>query len=87
MCLSTYMQGRTERGNGVGVGVGVVTPSPLFLKSVDILTKCVGKISWPNVVGKFGLFSIFSPAEITLLPVMTAFKDYDNNEYLAVKLH
>ena len=27
-----------------------------FLKFVGILTKCVGKISWPNVVGKFRIF-------------------------------
>ena len=27
-----------------------------FLKFVSILTKCVGKISWPNVIGKFGVF-------------------------------
>ena len=32
------------------------SPPPTFLKSVGILTKCVGKISWPNVVGKFGVF-------------------------------
>ena len=41
-------------------------PSPLpppppphthtFLKFVGILPKYVGKISWPNVVGKFGVF-------------------------------
>ena len=27
-----------------------------FLEFVGILTKCVGKISWPNVVCKFGVF-------------------------------
>ena len=27
-----------------------------FFKFVGILTKCVGKISWPNVVGKFRVF-------------------------------
>ena len=26
------------------------------LKFVGVLTKCVGKTSWPNVVGKFGVF-------------------------------
>ena len=30
--------------------------SPFFLKFVGILTKCVGKISWHNVVDKFGVF-------------------------------
>ena len=39
----------------LGVGVGVVAPLT-FLKFVGILTKCVSKISRPNVVGKFGLF-------------------------------
>ena len=29
-----------------------------YFKSVGILKKCVGKISWPNVVGKFGVFII-----------------------------
>ena len=40
---------------GVPSGGGGVTPLT-FLKFVGILTKCVGKISWPNVVGKFGVF-------------------------------
>ena len=35
---------------------GCNTPSPIFFKFVSILTKCVGKIYWPNVVGKFGVF-------------------------------
>ena len=59
---------------GRGVGLEDVKPC-----------KCVGKISRPNVVGKFGVFyhkktkckipSISSPAEIELLPAMTAFKE------------
>ena len=63
---------------------GIITPSPTFFKFVGILTKYVGKIFRPNVVDKFGVFyhkkpkcrilSIFSPAEIKLLPAMTAFK-------------
>ena len=79
----------------------LLPPPPTFFKFVVILTKCIGKISRPDVVGKFGVFyhkktkcrilSKSSPAEIKLLPAMTAFKevlictdDY-NNEYLAVK--
>ena len=69
-----------ERGKG-----GCNTPSPLhFLTFVGILTKCVGKISKPNVVDKFGGFyhkktncripSISNPAEIKHLPAMAAFK-------------
>ena len=63
-------------------------PYPLtkvVLNSQSILTKCVGKISRPNVAGKFGVFyhektkcrilSIFSSAEIKLLPVMATFKE------------
>ena len=54
------------------------------LKFVVTLRKCVGKISWLNVLGKF---------EIKLLPVITVFKevnkictnDYGNNDYLALK--
>ena len=52
---------------------------------VGILTRCVDEIPRPNVVGKFGVFyhkntkcrivSISSPAEIKLLPAMTAFKE------------
>ena len=57
-----------------------IPPSPppththTFLKFVVILTKCVGNISRPNVIGKFGVFyhkkmkcrilSISSPVEI-----------------------
>ena len=39
-------------------GKGEVTPPlhPTFLVFVGILTKYDGKISWPNVVGKFGVF-------------------------------
>ena len=54
-------------------------------KFVGILTKCVGKTSWPNVVGKFGVFYhkktkyrillTSSAVEIRLLPTMTAFKE------------
>ena len=42
--------------NGGGVG-GVIPPppTPTLLKFVGILTKCVGKFSWPNVIGKFGV--------------------------------
>ena len=57
----------------------------LQMLHVSILTKCVGKISWPNVVGKFGAFyhkitkcrvlSIPSPADFKLLPAMTSFKE------------
>ena len=57
----------------------------LEMLHVGILTKCVAKISWPNVVGKFGAFyhkrtkcrvlSIPSPADFKLLPVMTSFKE------------
>ena len=32
------------------------TSTPTFLKLVSILTRCVSKISWPNVFGKFGVF-------------------------------
>ena len=39
-----------------GGGVGACNTPPTFLKFVGILTKCVGKISWPNVVGNFGEF-------------------------------
>ena len=48
------IQGRAEQG-----GVPrhpTLSPPPTFLESVGILTKRVGKISWPNVVGKFGVF-------------------------------
>ena len=61
---------------------GDVTP-PTFLKFVSSLTKSVGKMSKCNVVGKFRIFYnkkrkcrilwISSPAEIKLLPAMTAF--------------
>ena len=66
---------------------GVLNPPPLitFLKFVGISTKCVGKISRPNVAGKFGVFyhkktkcrilPMSSPAEMKLLPAMTAFKE------------
>ena len=40
----------------------------LFLKFVGILTKCVGN-------AKCRALSISSPAEIKLLPAMTAFKE------------
>ena len=63
-------------------------PYPLtkvVLNSQSILTKCVGKIPRPNVAGKFGVFyhkktkcrilSIFSSAEIKLLPAMATFKE------------
>ena len=47
-------QGRVDR---VCVwGGGGCNTSPFFLKFVGILTKCVGKTSWPNVAGKFGVF-------------------------------
>ena len=80
-----------------GGGCRGVTPlHPTFFEFLGILVKCVGKISWPNVVGKFAkcrILSISSAAEIKLLPAMTTLKklhkictdDYDNNEYLAVK--
>ena len=88
-------------GGGGGGYLPLLPPPPTFFKFVVILTKCIGKISRPDVVGKFGVFyhkktkcrilSKSSPAEIKLLPAMTAFKevlictdDY-NNEYLAVK--
>ena len=36
-----------------------VTPRPLtFLEFVGILTKCVSKIPWSNVVVKFGVYVI-----------------------------
>ena len=73
------VKGVPSGGGGVGVGV-----SPNLLKYVGILTKCVGKIWRPYVVGKFGVFyhkkktkwrilSISSPIETKLLPAMTAF--------------
>ena len=57
MLIHDCMQDRAEREC-----VGGVTPPPHllttanFLKFVGILTKCVDKISWPNVVGKFRVF-------------------------------
>ena len=89
------------RGGGGVTSPSLPPPPPTFFKFVVILTKCIGKISRPDVVGKFGVFyhkktkcrilSKSSPAEIKLLPAMTAFKevmictdDY-NNEYLALK--
>ena len=86
-----------------GGGGGDTSPSspPIFFQICRYFDKMLGKISRPDVVGKFGVFyhkktkcrilSKSSPAEIKLLPAMTAFKevmictdDY-NNEYLAVK--
>ena len=32
------------------------SPPPTFLKFVGVFTKWVGKSSWPNFVGKFGVF-------------------------------
>ena len=64
----------------VGWGVaGGITPPPLpsFLKFVGILTKCVGKISRPNVVGKFGeLYHKKAKSKILAIygPAMTAFE-------------
>ena len=83
------------RGGGCR-GVTPPPPPPTLFEFLGILVKCVGKISWPNVVGKFAkcrILSISSAAEIKLLPAMTALKklhkictdDYDNNEYTAVK--
>ena len=43
-------------GGGGCAGVSPPPPPPTFLKFVGILTKCVGKISRPNVVGKFGVY-------------------------------
>ena len=66
-----HIQGRAEQG---GVAGGVTPPTSL---KFGYLTKCVGKIFEPNIVGKFGVFyakktkyrilSIFSPAEIKIL--------------------
>ena len=39
-----------------GGGVWECNTPPTYLKFVGILTKCIGKISSPNVVGKFGVF-------------------------------
>ena len=54
----TWVRSRACRA-GVCVCGGGVTPTHLiYLKFVGILTKCVGKISSSNVVGKFGVFII-----------------------------
>lgn len=45
-----HIQGRAEQG---GVAGGVTPPTSL---KFGYLTKCVGKISEPNIVGKFGVF-------------------------------
>ena len=54
--LSKVATGDKGVSSGVGVEVGVTPLPPTFLKLVGILTKYVGKISWPHVVGKFGVF-------------------------------
>ena len=73
---NNHIQGRVDRGAVEGCNT--------FLKFVRVLTKCVGKISRPNVVGKFGVFyqypvyqylSISSPAEIKLLSARAVFKE------------
>ena len=52
-----------------------------FLKFVGILTKCVCKIFWPNVVGKSKVFyhkkrnAESCQYPVKLLPAMTAFKE------------
>ena len=52
-----------------------------FFKFVGILTKCVSKISWPNVVSKFGVFykkrnaDFYQYPVLQILPAMTAFKE------------
>ena len=57
--LICYLNTRTCRA---GEGIGGVTPPPpplhptTILGFVGILAKCVGKFSWPNVVGKFGVY-------------------------------
>ena len=70
-----YKQGCAS---GVGCGRGYNTPPPpSFLKFVGILTKCVGKISRPNVVGKFGeLYHKKAKSKILAIygPAMTAFE-------------
>ena len=61
-----------------------------FLNLSVFLTKCVDKISRPNVVNKFGVFfdkkkmkytilSLSSPPEIKLLTVMMAFNPLMHN--------
>ena len=72
---------------GVTSGRGSVggVALPTFLKFVGILTKCVGKICRPNLSVNVEYFIIkkrnaeflskSSPAEIKLLPAMTAFKE------------
>ena len=74
------LQGRAEQGYVVGE-----TPPSTFLNLVGSFTKCVGKISRPVVIVKFGVFyrkktkcrilSISYPAKIKLLPAMVAFKE------------
>ena len=58
--IHTYTKSYAKAWRARGGVAGATIPPPpthtLFLKSVSILTKCVGKISWPNVVGKFGVF-------------------------------
>ena len=58
------------------------THTHTFFKFVGILTKCVSKISWPNVVSKFGVFyhkkrnaDFYQYPVLQILPAMTAFKE------------
>ena len=62
-----YLLGGVERD--VCVWRGGVTPPPNFLAFVCIFTKYVRKISWPNVVGKFGVFYEKRNAEFYQYPV------------------
>ena len=64
-----------DKGMLSGVcGVGNTPPS-----SPSILTKCVGKISLPNVVSKLGVFyhknEMHNYINIRLLLAMTAFEE------------
>ena len=79
----TLLYPRACRQEGVRcVTPPIPLPPPTFLKFVVIVTKCVGKISWPNDVGKFGVFYHENRN--------AGFDQYlvsrnQNNEYLAVK--
>ena len=82
---SRYTQGFGEWGHVRRCNTPPPPPPSIFLKFVGILTKYLGKISRPDVVGKFGVFwhkktkcrilSMSSTAEIKLLPSMMAFKE------------
>ena len=56
LIIEFTLRPRTCQAGGDVGGVAPHPPPPHLLKFVGILTKCIGKISRPNFVGKFGVF-------------------------------